>query len=496
MAKNDLNKSNQNNNFLKRTGKYINKEQSDITPDNEYNENSIVNNQNNIRFNNNLQLDNADAEITMPIKAKYTLIVIILIVLFFSFFMLFIVLNINYFENGNGSEYPYYGDGVCKQVKYADNTLNLEEYVANVIAGEVKDFSPETLKTFAIAARTFAISKGTKVGDDNSCYYDVTNILQSYKPENKSQNHIDAAKETKGLIITIDGQIAGGLYDASCVYTAEQANKLDIDGDYNEDNYYIRYGSEEIGGINFQPVLKSSIPNIVGSLNYYAQKATTDGPCPENHGYGMSQNGAEYLETIEEYDWKRIIDYYYQGKATIMTIEKKTGGTTFGEGVIYRQGDPAWGSIPLGNSTATMKSAGCAVTSIAIGISFSGAEINSPSFDPGVFVTALNAGDCFTSSGLIIWYCSAITEMVPTMHVAALRQVEGKTNEEKIALINSYPLDKYIVITQYKNASTYSHYVNFQEFIDSNTYLSRDPGQGKLVTHSIAEIDQIVVYSY
>ena len=165
-------------------------------------------------------------------------------------------------------------------------------------------------------------------------------------------------------------------------------------------------------------------------------------------------------------------------------------------GTIYRQGDPAWGDIPLGKSSSTMASAGCAVTSIAIGIAFSGTQTTSSTFDAGVFIRALNAGNCFTERGWISWGCSAITKIAPSVHFVAKDENVGTTNKDKIALIKKYPLDKYIVITHYANSSTYSHYVNFQEFIDSNTYMSRDPGVGALVSHSISEIDHIVVYSY
>lgn len=501
MNKRNLNNYNNHNNYLNRVGRYNYKEHNDTTQNDEIDKNSTINNQNKISFNNNLELDNnSNAEIRMPIKPKSVMIVIILIVLFFCLLMLFIVINSDYFANGGSStqgKYKYYGDGVCRQVKYEDDILDIEDYVASVIAGEITNYSKETLKTFAVAVRTHIIKNGIKVdGDNGSCYYDVNNITQSYKSENKSQEHIDAAKETKGLIITIDGEVARGLYDASCVYTAEQARMLDANGDYTDDNYYIRYGSEEIGGINFQPVLKTEISNIVGSLQYYAEKVTTEGACFENYGYGMSQNGAQYFETIEGYDWEKIINYYYQNKATIMTIEKFTGTTVLTEGVVYKQGDPAWGSIPLGNSSSTMANAGCAVTSIAIGISFSKTEVNAPSFDAGVFIRALNNGNCFTSTGAIYWACPAISEIAPSVGFINIIDTSDSTNQEKINLINSYPQDRFIVITHYANETTYSHYVNFHEFLDSNTYMSRDPGVGAFVPHSISEIDQIVLYKY
>ena len=432
-----------------------------------------------------------------PIVRKIILIAIPVVLIILV--ILFVAASLSMDDSGKIiGKYRYYSAGACRYVKYEDKIMNLEDYIGNVLTSEIEDiaYSPETLKTLAVAIRTYTISHGTKFGDDlEQCYYDVSNINQKYNPNSSNNTYNSAVSETNGLIITIDGKIAQGFYDSSCVYTANQAKSIDPSGSYTNDNYYIRYGAREIDGIHFQQIPIMDVDTLTGKLKYYTEKATENSACFENNGYGISIDGAEYLSTVSKYDWEKIIDYYYQDKAKIMTVDPTYRGTIT-EGEIYRQGDPAWGSIPLGNSSATMASAGCAVTSIAIGISFSETEINAPSFDAGVFINALNAGNCFTGGGLIIWNCQAITDLAPSVKLVANNRHLGTTNSEKINYINSFPLDKYFVITHYKNNQTYSHYVNFQEFIDSEQYMSRDPGQGKLVAHSIAEIDQVLVYTH
>lgn len=82
-------------------------------------------------------------------------------------------------------------------------------------------------------------------------------------------------------------------------------------------------------------------------------------------------------------------------------------GTT-GEFASWRQFDPRWGEIPLGDSDLNVKSAGCLVTSISMQIARSGTKIGSlPSgyseFNPGAFVTSSNEHDGFSGGGNYAW---------------------------------------------------------------------------------------------
>lgn len=214
--------------------------------------------------------------------------------------------------------FSYY-DGACDEVKIDGNIISIDEYVQGVIAGEVPAFDMETLKAFAIAARTFVIRQGTKVGSGNSCYYDATNVQQAYVPGNIIQKHIDAVEETRGLIITLNGEPIT-YYDASCVYTAEQAREVDPDGNFDDDYYYIRYADWTLHRPLFQKIDYEKMSAVPGqSFTIWANRSTARA-CTGNHGGGMSQNGSAYLELYENYDYKDIIDFYYDGEAEIKSI--------------------------------------------------------------------------------------------------------------------------------------------------------------------------------
>ncbi len=64
----------------------------------------------------------------------------------------------------------------------------------------------------------------------------------------------------------------------------------------------------------------------------------------------------------------------------------------------FVQSDPRWGTLPLGQSDLTMKSAGCAVT----GVAMLGAGVDMAT-SPGVLCSWLNAHDGFTPEGLLYW---------------------------------------------------------------------------------------------
>lgn len=394
-------------------------------------------------------------------------------------------------EEGTGEFGFNYYPNTCTKIKHGDELIEFEDYVARVVAGEVGNHSEETIKVIAIATRTYIIHKLKPISLDNGegCYYDDSDLKHAYAPNSVTDKVTNAVKATRSLIITINGNVAGGHHDAACVYTASQASSENSTGNYSNNNYYIKYGNSDIGGINFQEIPKDSLDKFNNVIGYYAEKSVSS-PCANNHGMGISQEGSEYLSVVKGYNWQQIIDYYYQDNEEIMSITK-----ALQNGAIFRQGDPAWGSIKLGNSSSTMSSAGCAVTSIAIGISFSGTPTNSEKFDAGTLIKQLNKSDCFTNVGYIKWACSGIREMAPNLQYVSSNEISG-SNESKIEIIKSYPLDKYIIITHFANAQHYSHYVNFQEFLNNDEYVARDPSPGQLTRQKISEIDQIVIYSY
>ena len=87
--------------------------------------------------------------------------------------------------------------------------MNLEDYVMGVVAGEMKnDWPLEALKAQAILARTFVL----KFCDSKNSRYNGADIstdvseAQAYAPENINDRVRQAVEETRGVVMSADGE--------------------------------------------------------------------------------------------------------------------------------------------------------------------------------------------------------------------------------------------------------------------------------------------------
>lgn len=271
----------------------------------------------------------------VPKKFKIIFVAVLLLVVFpLLLAMMALATSGNISSSMGLSGYDYYA-GACDKVRVkGGNLISMEEYVAGVVINEVGGFTQETLKAFAIGARTYVIQGASKSGDTDDCYYDVTNTsdsFQVYTSDKVPDNVTQAVNETRGIIITIDNK-PKMFYDASCIYTAAQARSKTPSETFDDNYVYIRYGEKTINGDNYQKIDKEKAKSI-GTLNYYINKAENGTACSGNHGWGMSQNGSAYLEAYEGYNYEKIINYYYQNKEKLVSIYKgaTSGGSYSGD---------------------------------------------------------------------------------------------------------------------------------------------------------------------
>lgn len=164
---------------------------------------------------------------------------------------------------------------------------------------------------------------------------------------------------------------------------------------------------------------------------------------------------------------------------------------------IYAQGDSKWKNIPLGNSSSNMGNAGCAVTSIAIGISCSGTELTVDNFDAGVFIKKLNAGGCFTASGGIYWTCAAISEIAPNVsYLADYKNIKNQSNISKMNLITQYDPNETFILLHFQNQEHVAGHFVVYDKQQGDYVVTKDPAGGRLKRLQIREIDRITVYSH
>lgn len=171
--------------------------------------------------------------------------------------------------------------------------IDLEDYVAIVVASEIGNAPLEACKAQAIAARTFAISRKVLEGKPIS---DSAAIAQAFRAKrNNYKNCNEAAQATAGLILTYNGA------PISAVYCNSNGGRT--------------YSAEEVWG-GYKPYLIARDDPWTRTIG--AKKS--------GHGIGLSQKGAIYAASCGE-SYKSILDFYYPGasiqKGYVQTPEQQ-----------------------------------------------------------------------------------------------------------------------------------------------------------------------------
>lgn len=163
--------------------------------------------------------------------------------------------------------------------------IELEDYVAIVVASEMGNAPEEALKAQAIVARTYACTRGVL---DNKVISDNASKAQAFRaPRCKYLNAQNAAKATANQVL-----MYGGKY-ASTYYCHSNGGRT--------------YSSEEVWG---------------GKRNYLiSRKDAWTTEKKNGHGVGMSQVGA-INAAKQGISFREILSFYYP-KTTLSTLETK-----------------------------------------------------------------------------------------------------------------------------------------------------------------------------
>ena len=171
---------------------------------------------------------------------------------------------------------------------------------------------------------------------------------------------------------------------------------------------------------------------------------------------------------------KRIIAFLTA--LVIMTVGLSTAALASDDNYkTWLQTDSRWGSIGFGyNDSYTVARVGCALTSVAKVMAYSGAVSQDTSvFNPGVLCNYLKANGGFTSSGDIYWakpceYASGFT-------LEKWTNVSG-SREEKISQIKSFLDSGCMVVCSVKY---YGHYVAVEKVENGKVYIM-DPASNDI----------------
>ena len=315
-----------------------------------------------------------------------------------------------------------------------DNELiDFEKYITGVVYAELADGSKESFKTEAIAARNYVLLRGDGMGGNLGLKQENGEWVLSIRNCTKDQVYCDPDKGC-----WTNHKTAG-----DTVYSGTNENRAWGKGPLAE-NSELRKAVAETAG----KVLVDSSGKLISTP----------------------------YTNVQHTEWKRQAnagkDHFEILKATYPSATKIISTCTSsitGDFSLWKQYDPNWGSIPLGNSDETIKSAGCLVTSIAIQVAKSGTTITIPEFNPGTFVKQLNKNNGFTSSGGFYW--ETLLKVAPNFVKASEVFVTGSISERS-AKIKSYADQGYYIVIR---AKTNQHWVAL-DYVNGDTVYINDPG--------------------
>jgi len=156
----------------------------------------------------------------------------------------------------------------------------------------------------------------------------------------------------------------------------------------------------------------------------------------------------------------------------------------------WSQASPEWGDIVMGNGGVTVRSSGCALTSLAIMAAHTGAvpaEI-ADVFTPGYLATYFNENGGFTSGGALTSW-SMITDVIPAIKfvgTAGYYKMQSVTKSDKIAEIKTKLDEGYQVL-----ANVGGHWVYVEKIVGETVFMI-DPAKSVMTSNT----DMYAKYNY
>lgn len=330
------------------------------------------------------------------------------------------------------------------ELVYSDDRLiDFDKYILGVayqeVGGGTDSISEQVFKTQAIAARSYALTRGKTMGgvkalqitEENG--YTVINIRQTVS----DQAYCDPD----------EGYLPSG-----------QLSNCSSGHPRLSDDSPLRTWAKEVDGV----VLVDSNGEVVNTP--YIDK-------DQIAWRALAQSGMTSDEIILKH--YNAAEKGYTLNATCV----KTSSVEGAEG--WKQCDPKWGSMYVGNKTIC--SIGCALTSVSIQLARSGVPLNvSGEFNPGTFMQTHKSYGGF-SNNIITWNVSRIA---PNFKLIASQEMLFGTKENKIKTIKKYAADgEYIVLgVRHGLGQDIGHYVAYSDSSSDEIFIFDPAGNttGKL----------------
>ncbi len=362
------------------------------------------------------------------------------------------VYNIEGFSNGT-TDYRKKIDGADIKVRLlecggftpvsGESLIDFEKYILGVVYQENGGGSDEAIKTQAVAARSYSLSRPSVMGNAVGLKLEEENgkwILQ-LRACTLDQAYCDPDKGcwSNGT---------GGEY-GNTIHSGQDTSKAWSKAPLASDSKIRTLVAETAGEV------------LVNSKGYVL--ATSYRASDQENWNRMS--GLNYKQMLLQYynNNKNI------GASDIVKMNCSSANTSLSSGsfTTWKQSNPTWGSIPLGHSSHTISSAGCLVTSVAMQIAKSGVETTIKPFNPGTFVQTLNSNGGFDGAN---FYWAKTTVVAPRFVYQNKIYVLGQSKQQKLSQLQSLLNQGYYVVAEVKG-NTGQHWVAVDGIKDGNVIM-------------------------
>ena len=389
-----------------------------------------------------------------------TKIIIISVIFLFFLFLYFIIIITNDLEensektnNNGGTNCTYKIDGVANNTSSirlnppievsnlkvrlmecdgsgpvpGEELIDFEKYILGVTYQENGNAPDEAVKVQAIAARSYSLSRptfmgnglGTKLSEENGQW-----ILQLRSCTN-DHAYCDPDKGCSSNKV-------GG--EGATIYSGQSTSRIWNRGPLPQNAKLRALVAETAGQV------------LVDNNNYII-----------NTGYKSTEQNSWNASANSGLNYKQILLQQYPYAADISKVVCSTSGSLpTGDFTLWKQFGAPWSNILLGNSSKTIGSSGCLVTSIAMLIAQSGVNvIVDGEFNPGTFVQKLNANGGFIGADL---YWSKVSTAAPSFIYQGQIPILGFSQSDKLNKINELLNNGYYITAEVKG-NTGQHWV-------------------------------------
>lgn len=332
----------------------------------------------------------------------------------------------------NGKEYSgeikvrLYKNDQFELVYSDDRLIDFDKYILGVayqeVGGGTDRISEQVFKTQAIAARSYALTRGAGMG-----------------------GKLAITEENGYIVINIRQTTSDQAYcDPDIGYKPDQVNNCSSGHPALSSDSPLRKWANEVEGL----VLVDSKGEVV-----YTPYTNVD----QNKWRGMAEGGMKYDE---------ILIKHYDSANTGYTIKRINSAVSNTEAENWKQCDSRWGALTVRKQTICQ--IGCALTSVSIQIARSGTPTKvSGEFNPGTFMKAHRSNGGFSTYDSITWN---VTGVAPGFKLISSSNLSG-TKQEKMQKVNSYLSAGEFVILGVSH--TYTGKYNIDHYVAVN-YVSSD----------------------